>query len=85
MDDRRGGGCYATPGTQGAGGGRAPVLARRASQSWIVPPPLSCTRVGTAVCLSAESCPKLGTTPVLTGIKEMTGIWPATAGGWHAW
>jgi hypothetical protein len=73
------------PGTQGVGGGRAPVLARRASQSWIVPPPLSCTRVGTAVCLSAESCPKLVTLPGLSDSKDATGICSATAEGWHAW
>lgn len=71
-----------TPG--GGGGGRGWWLARRASCSWIGPPPLSCTRVGIAGCDCAEVRLSLRSPPRCGGI-ERPGILSAMAVGWRVW
>jgi hypothetical protein len=54
---RRGGGCYrASPRGVGVNGRRC---AKRAGTKWIGSPPLSCARIGTAVCSCAGGGPIL--------------------------
>ena len=65
------------------GGGRARWCAGRASRSWIEPPPVSCTRVGTAVCVCAAVGPTLCSPPVVPDSRERPGIGSASAGGWR--